>query len=206
MFAVDLLHFHLLVLRVNAQQSVLFQLYQRGYTSSSGNFPKFLHHSDSFPYFSIRTNESRSVCQYNFVSVQNNLFYIYIYIYSLQKYFIHIYIYICPQRSQNKLQITQSNLRQRDLRPSWSFKVRSLALVRPCLGLSPLQCPCSLPPYFVLLFYYDSSACFFLLLYPSCSHVCGILWTIHTSCTGSHFLIVHAKWSLVFRSFGTTLY
>ena len=60
-------------------------------------------------------------------------------------------------------------------RPSGGSIVRSLALARPYLGIvSPLLCPSSIPPYFILLFSYYCCACVFLLHRPWCSHAQGI--------------------------------
>ena len=43
-------------------------------------------------------------------------------------------------------------------------------------------------------------------IHPCCSHARGILCIRHTSCMGFSFPAVYANWSLVFRSFATTLY
>ena len=65
-----------------------------------------------------------------------------------------------------------------------------------------MQCPCSLLPYFILLFYHDSGVCCFHLvsplLFPRARRY--ILCGIHAPCTGFPFPTVHAKWSPVFRS------
>ena len=79
----------------------------------------------------------------------------------------------------------------------------SLALVRSCLGLCPLQCPLSFLLYFKLLVYYYSGVCFILLLHLCSFHAQGILCGIHTTCMRSPFLIFHAKWTLVFLSLAT---
>ena len=61
--------------------------------------------------------------------------------------------------------------------------VLSLAIIRSFLGLFSSG-PRSFLPYFVLLYYYDSSV-YFLLFHPCCSHVQGTLYGIHTSGMGS---------------------
>ena len=68
--------------------------------------------------------------------------------------------------------------------------VRSSALVRPYLGRFPFIESTTLPSIF--------HSCGF--------HARGVLCGMHTSCLVSPFLIVYAKWSLVFRSVETTLY
>ena len=81
--------------------------------------------------------------------------------------------------------------------------VKSLALVRSCSGLFLSYCPRPFLLHFILLFYYYSCVCFFLL-YTYCSHARGILCGMHTPCIWSPFPTVYAKWSLVFRSFATS--
>ena len=101
-----------------------------------------------------------------------------------------------PQGPQIRLQVRlvsqQSNLWQRDSRPSRSSIARSLALVNLIWDFSP-PCPCFFLPDFLKFSHYFC-VCFFLLLHPCCSHTRGILCGIHTSCMGSPF---HAEWSLV---------
>ena len=83
--------------------------------------------------------------------------------------------------------------------------IKSSALAKLCLGLfPPLQCPRSFLPFFMLFLYYYF-VCFFLLLHPCFSHARSIPCGINTSSMGSLFSIVHAKWSVVFWSFGTTI-
>ena len=84
-------------------------------------------------------------------------------------------------------------------RPSGSSIVRSLALVRSYLGLFSFV-PTFIFSYFILLYYYDSCVCFFLLIHNYCSHALGILCGIHTSCIWSPFPVVHGRWSLIFWS------
>ena len=87
-----------------------------------------------------------------------------------------------------------------DSRPSRSSIGRSLALVRPCLGLFPFV-PTFLPSIFLTILLHYSRICFFLLLHPSCCYARSILWGIHTPCMGAPFPAVRAKWSRVFLSF-----
>ena len=89
----------------------------------------------------------------------------------------------------------------RGLASSGNPIVRSLALVRPCLGHFP---PYSAHVPFLDFSYY--SLLYMILVYasPCCSHARGILCGIHTSIVESPFSIVHAKWSLVFWSFATS--
>ena len=70
----------------------------------------------------------------------------------------------------------------------------SLALIRSCLGLFSHLCPHS--------FFHISYHFTIILVCPTscCSHARGILREIHTSCMGSQFPAVHARWSIVFRS------
>ena len=82
----------------------------------------------------------------------------------------------------------------------WIDPQRQIGLV---WDVSP-SCPRSSFPYFILLYYYDSCICFFLLFHPCCSHARGTLFEIHTSCMESPFPAVHTKWSLVFQSFVTS--
>ena len=104
---------------------------------------------------------------------------------------------------------------QRNSRSSESSIARSFSLARPCLGLFPFIVP-TFSPFKFHLFYYYSCVCFFLLLHLYCSHTRGYTHThLHTPThldtqtltqthtgTGSPFPSVHAKWSLIFRSFG----
>ena len=47
---------------------------------------------------------------------------------------------------------------------------------------------------------YYSGVCFFFLFHSCCLHARCILCGIHNLCIGSPILIVHTKWSLVYRS------
>ena len=69
-------------------------------------------------------------------------------------------------------------------------------VVRPCLELFP-SFPRSFLPDFILLFYYDSCVCFFLLLFPYAKYT---VWDTHLvhGIPVRPFPIVHAEWSLVF--------
>ena len=78
--------------------------------------------------------------------------------------------------------------------------MRPLALVGPCLGLFPFVSSFFSSRFLTILLW------FLYLLHPRCFHTRGILCGIHTSCIRAPFSIAHAKWSLVFRSFGTNLY
>ena len=81
--------------------------------------------------------------------------------------------------------------------------VRSVSLVRPCLGLIV---PTFLPFIFYIRFYYYSCVYFlnsYFILAVLMREVLSC--EMHTPCMGSPFPIVHTRRSLVFLSFSTTL-
>ena len=80
--------------------------------------------------------------------------------------------------------------------PSYNHYVKSSVLVRPCLVTFPLRAHV---PFFHISYYY--LALFLCLLLPLASPLLFPSCVGHKHpCMGSLFPIVHAKWSLVFRS------
>ena len=101
----------------------------------------------------------------------------------------------CPRGLQIRLQfrlVTQFYLhtRQEDSHPSGSCIVRSLALIRHCLGLF-LFAPAILSSRFLITITLVSASCF--------SHAPGILCEIHTSCMESPLPVGYTRWALIFR-------